>query len=898
MHRLNVDEISSLIRKGAPVLTVNKRLARHVRMEFDSIMRASGHSAWPTPLIIPLSAWVSSLWENSKESRPLLSDTRAKALWEKIILNDRALLGFGLLNPQGLAVTSFDAYSLIREYAISFPRDDIYLTGEARALKRWIVEFEGAVKGLGFLDRLSIPDEVAGLIGRGQVDLPGTVIIAGFDEFTPRTSRLIRALEKAGLNIVYWPDEPGSLSEKELSGAAVTIRPCEDEAAEAVQAARWIRTLGTGARIGIIVPELNKYRDTIIREFAAELNPRSVLPGSLKKDVFNISLGTPLISEPLVRSALDVLSIGEGKEDLSKMMLVLCSPYFSGKDYLDIASIDADLKERNYLEISLFEVRDMAERRGLTSLKERLASWLRFLRASRPKDLPSRWAEGFSKFLKDIGWHKHVSPSSEEYQALKALNALFEELASLDEIVGRISRQEAYSRISGLASDTMHQSESPECRVEVLGLLESAGLSFDHIWIMGCHEFALPRQIAPNPFIPIFLQKAYNLPFSSHEREALFAKQSLKRILNSASPVDISYPKISDGRELGLTPLLKGVGRIEEAGFTSSSRLIDSMRTESVIEETADYGAIPVGPEELKDLKGGTAVIKNQSLCPFKAFATHRLNAEGLKEPELGLSAAGRGSILHTALKLFWEKVVDSERLKELAGNGRMDDFVKSLSAEIMKEVDAAPLSGRFLEIERERLAALLKDWALVEAGRGPFKVKSIELEKEFDICGLKVKGRIDRVDEAEGGREIIIDYKSGEIDRNDWMRERPKDPQLLIYSLSGKFDAISFARIIPGECRFVGVSSADDLLPGIRHFEKDGIREKAGEGRDWDGLMELWKETVEGLAKEFLAGILKVDPNGELKGRQSPCEHCGLTVLCRITERGLRGKDGDESGE
>ena len=126
--------ILGLIKNGAVAVTVNKRLARRFQRAYDTLMKNEGTRAWETPLVLPLSSFAARLREEARPDKPLLSATRALALWGRIVEED-GLKGPALLNPEGVASVSFEAYSLIREYRIKLPSDDIYLTDEARALK-------------------------------------------------------------------------------------------------------------------------------------------------------------------------------------------------------------------------------------------------------------------------------------------------------------------------------------------------------------------------------------------------------------------------------------------------------------------------------------------------------------------------------------------------------------------------------------------------------------------------------------------------------------------------------------------------------------------------------------------------------------------------------------------
>lgn len=884
MSKKMFEDIVSHIKRGVPVLTVNARLSRHIARAYDLRMRREGNTLWQTPLILPLASWLERLWDGAASGPPLLDGLRAGVLWEKAVLGAvRALPG--VLITRGVAQSAYEAYSLLKEYSITLPKGGIYLTEEARALWKWAGIYEAEVKRLGFIDGPSLFNAVIDLMDRGMVCPPPSLVLAGFDELTPMTARLIEALEKQGTEVVFRPSPlpgPGStITLPDMSGRLI-VRPCADETGEAVQAARWLRSIaGPGVRAGVIVPDMKRYRDIIKREFRAELTPRRILTDGEGDDIFNISLGAPLYEEPLVNSALRVLSIRGWMEDISAFSSVLLCPYFACADAMALAGIDAALKEANRLKAGLEDARALASG---ASIKARFAEWIAALREAPKKELPGFWAHSFSRFLKRVGWLGSIKLSSREYQAFAAWNGLLEGLSGLDDLLGGISRAEAVSRLSSMAKDRIHQPENPDCGIEALGLLESAGIGFDHVWIMGCHERSFPSQPSPNPFIPLHLQKMHGLPHSSHERELRFAKSTLKRVLDGPGSITASYPLNFDGKEARLSPLFSGLnGRVADTGFDATSRLKDLSRNVRALEDMPAEPHIPVSPEERGLLTGGTEIIKNQSLCPFKAFAAHRLNASAIAIPDFGLSERERGGILHMAMKLFWEELGGSERLKGLKDDGGLDGFIHDLAQRAFAEVRLyPPFSDRFLEMERERCEALLKEWTEVESGREPFVVKMVEQRAEIDINGLRINGRLDRVDAVEGQGDVVIDYKSGAVDKKDWLTGRPRDPQLLIYSLSGRFDAISFARVVPGDCKFIGISSAEGLLPGVLPLGQDRVI--GALGGDWDGLMAFWKKTVEDLASAFLSGVADVDPV-EARGWNSPCAHCEMELLCRVVE-------------
>jgi hypothetical protein len=152
--------------------------------------------------------------------------------------------------------------------------------------------------------------------------------------------------------------------------------------------------------------------------------------------------------------------------------------------------------------------------------------------------------------------------------------------------------------------------------------------------------------------------------------------------------------------------------------------------------------------------------------------------------------------------------------------------------------------------------------------------VAGIETEHVLAIGGLQIKTRADRVDALPDGREIILDYKTGQLKSRGWEGERPDEPQLPLYCATSDqpVAGAAFAVIRVGELRFRGLTASDVSLPSLT---KMSITPAIPFERQ---LLE-WRHVLEHLAEDFRAGKAEVDP------KPGACDNCGLRALCRIRE-------------
>jgi probable DNA repair protein len=403
-------------------------------------------------------------------------------------------------------------------------------------------------------------------------------------------------------------------------------------------------------------------------------------------------------------------------------------------------------------------------------------------------------------------------------------------------------------------------------------VLESAGLEFDALWVSGLTDEAWPLAASPNPFIPPALQRKAGIPEASAEATLARGKRITGGWLAAAEEVVVSHPVMEADRALLPSPLICAIPMGKpEAGTRERYRdLIFAARRS----ETVQDGQAPA--LATKTPRGGTRILSDQAACPFRAFARHRLAAESLEEPVDGPDARARGILLHTLMKELWSELKGSAGLQ-----GDCGAAIERAAAAAVRE---AELEEPFAGLERKRLAKLARDWLDVERERPPFAVVAMEEKRKLAVAGLEFNGRIDRMDRLEAGGHALIDYKTGTPTPNQWTGERPDDPQLPLYVVNAKEDiaAVAFAKLKTGEMRYMGFSEQKDVIPGVKP------------AKDWDALVEGWKNEIESLGAGFASGDARVDPKKQL----TTCRYCDLQPLCRVYEKVNALASGEDGGD
>ncbi len=885
----------SALTADATVVTASRRLARQLQAGFNRRMQRAGRGAWAGADILPWPAWIARFWNDTfglaladpaVPPRVLLSSAQERRLWESIV--DDSDWSHVLLQVPATARTAQEAWQLVHEWRLPLPTEAGAPSEDVRAFVAWASAFARECERHGWQDVARVPDLLADAFERRGLAPPPHLLLAGFDEFTPQQQHLIDCLKRAGTDVE-------SIAVPTNTGRAVRLA-CQEAQEEIALAARWTRRIletQPAARIGIVVPDLQAQAGTIARVFDDVFVPAAALPGA-KPAVrpYNISLGHPLPDYPLVHSALLVLQLALGELTHTQAGSLLRSPFLGGAEaeLSRRALLDAELRRLGETTVTLAlclrraEAQD-AEGAPRAFTAPRLVQHLKALRAALDalprRQLPSNWAEAFSRLLHAMGWPGERALTSAEFQTFEAWRALTTELSALDAIAGRVNGSEALATLRRLATERIFQPETPAVPIQILGVLDTAGLAFDHLWIMGLHDGVWPASPRPNPLLPIAAARRHGLPHASAERELAFARRLTARLLASAPEVIASYPIRKGDEDLRPSPLIVDLPEIapEAIVVSPANNFRDLIHDTGALETLVDNRA-PALPERTV-VQRGTAVFRDQAACPFRAFARVRLGAAPLDEPGPGLDDSTRGRLLHGVLARVWRELKSHAGLCTRAPEELQALVRTQVAAQIAHEARyrQGTFTARFTAIEQRRLEALVLDWFAIEKVRAPFTVASAENPEEIEIGGLRIRAVVDRVDTLPDGACAVIDYKTGRPMPSQWSGARPDEPQLPLYSIAhAPVSAVLFARLRRGEMGFAGVVRHDDLVPGLRAFESTREAEAYG---SWDGLQGAWRETLEALGQSFRRGVAVVDP----KYPHKTCEHCGLTPLCRVHE-------------
>ena len=878
----DIQPLLPFIDGGYTVLTPNLRLARRVRQAWDQLQVAKGRQSWPTLPVQSLDNWLLGQWQQRVESgllppRKVLSAVQANELWLQVIdSSDGAVDTLNLLRPAAAAALAQQARDTLLRWQldphVGSNRQYFELDADCGTFYQWLQAFE---ERLASAELATPADCLTMLHGLGSSDPRSDLLLLEVDDLPP--------LVKATLAL-HCKD----LQSQQCVGTPVPPKAMAfpDRRAELAAMASWAAEryrAGTELTVALVLPDMEQDRISmehlLRREFDCLGSNYTSLP-------VNFSTAISLEQAPVVRDALRLLELATSHIALDSIVGLLQSRFLGLQDTgsAAVSRLVTTLFDIGQTTIETSELRYQVTERhsaGLEPLAELLMALTRH-RDLRARLMPSQWLAPLQDVLALAGWPGTQGLDSLEYQQVEQWHALLEGFADFDVVCGPLALNQALTLLRRLSADRISQPQTADSNIQVLGTLEAAGQQFDYLWLCGLQASSWPAAARPNPLIPLNLQRSYDMPHSSAEREWRFADRLIASFRRTSGQFFASYATQLDGVPELPSALLSSFDAIDspplvaviDAHWTALHGQRDLVRIE-------DSRAPALDDNELETLAGGSGLLENQSQCPFRAFARHRLLVEPLAEPLASLSAAERGSMLHEALFVLWGDLGDSAGLAVLDDSAEQALCLHSAAEGLMKLSAGRrrQVGQACLNLEKTRLTSLLREWLQVERQREEgFTVAAREEKMSVTLGRLTLRLQVDRVDTLAGGGNAIIDYKSSVSRVGDWLGRRPPKPQLLLYGLAVAEQpvALSFAQVRARESKFVGLGD-NGFAPGVT---TDVVRAVKGKlmADDWQSLNGVWRAQLEKLAEDFLAGEAAVDPLAS-----NSCTWCGLQSLCRV---------------
>lgn len=314
--------------------------------------------------------------------------------------------------------------------------------------------------------------------------------------------------------------------------------------------------------------------------------------------------------------------------------------------------------------------------------------------------------------------------------------------------------------------------------VQVMGLLESRSLDFDHVYILGVNEGILPQVSVSPSFIPDSIRRAYGLPVI--ENQDAISAYMFYRLLQRSRKISLVYNGQGDENNTGEPS--RFLRQLEyESGYTfkyydQSQTIATSHHTKTDIVKAGQILSRLNRYLDQQDpyLRISATALTTYMNCPVQFFYKYIAKIEEPKELTENLEANNIGSMLHLVLESFYEELkaegpyITRERIAE--HRKQLDRLGKVAFAKIMTGNEHQLLNHNGMQ---QVVLAIVAEYANVilnyDEMEAPFSILDLESKDQVNFKigvngvqrSLTLHGIIDRVD-LKNGVTRVVDYKTG----------------------------------------------------------------------------------------------------------------------------------------
>jgi len=321
--------------------------------------------------------------------------------------------------------------------------------------------------------------------------------------------------------------------------------------------------------------------------------------------------------------------------------------------------------------------------------------------------------------------------------------------------------------------------------LQLMGMLETRALGFDHVIIMSMNEGIFPGKSVKQSFMPYNLRKGFGLP-TTEQRDSISAYH-FYRLIQRSTDIRLIYNSAATDHNTGeMSRFLSQL--IYEPIFNAQQRnttfSVNHERAKPIVKERTDdvRRILNMYLSETDDRKWlSPSAINNYLDCRLKFYFRY---IEGLKEKdevtdEVDYSVFGK--LLHRTMEQIYKPYLNTEITPEILTKLQynkqsiQDALYRAFAKDYFytEHVADSDITGRNIII-REVLLKYIMRILEVDKNIAPFTILSLEkrlnvsvpINNEGYSTHINMSGFVDRIDQTHNGLRII-DYKTGNAQRS-----------------------------------------------------------------------------------------------------------------------------------
>ena len=439
----------------------------------------------------------------------------------------------------------------------------------------------------------------------------------------------------------------------------------------------------------------------------------------------------------------------------------------------------------------------------------------------------------YAKSVEEVNFIEFLESITPYFKHKREVKILSEEIHKFKNLLPSLQKMNIKSLMSIFMSRLASRSldDVRGGKVTVMGVLETRSVAFDGVIIVDFNDNHVPKRSDKDMFLNTQIREAANLPTMS-DRENL-QKHYYEMLINSSKEVAIAYV---DSSESKASRFLKQLGiqtqnSFSEVDYVNLLFTPNRQKPKEELEIKQEYS--------FKNIKLSSTRLKTFLTCKRKYYYAYIEQLQGHEVPKDMPQEYEIGNAVHGALKELYTKHSSYEDAYELK---------RDLERELEAQKGESELDSYLIALQKKRLEPFAK--AEVERFKSGWQVLSCEESFEVDFAGMKLIGRIDRIDKRENEIEVL-DYKTGSY---------------TLYTKNSFTEATDFQL----EFYYLLASSLGNVSCGFYDLKESKI------------VPESFLQEKLAILESTIQDLLNIEEvNFEKCEETKPCQYCDYSVIC-----------------
>lgn len=391
-----------------------------------------------------------------------------------------------------------------------------------------------------------------------------------------------------------------------------------------------------------------------------------------------------------------------------------------------------------------------------------------------------QWVADILKYV-GINSREEKAPLMHEsvFRMYTVINRLKDLFAQLDVETTPVLLQRLLSQLINATKVPFHG--EPAIGIQVMGVLETRNLDFEHVLLLSCNEGNIPKGINDASFIPHSLRKGYEM--TTIENKVAIYSYYFHSLLQRASDATFTFNNATDdGRQGEMSRFM--LQFMVESGQTIKRQTMQSGQSVSTVNRVPieKDGKVQKKLADLTSLSP-TAInryLRCQLMFYYNTICGLRESDDDDDEQEIDNKIFG--DIFHRTAELIYQDLsgenhrvtITAEAIKRLVTKERykIDAYLDQAFREKLFKVERPDFHPRYNGLQllnRNVLRLYILRLLSIDSQHAPFDILALENSYydnlSFDVKGaersIRVGGQIDRLDKKDGQLRVI-DYKTG----------------------------------------------------------------------------------------------------------------------------------------